>query len=1087
MAFAFTLPFYAFKLRFPAKDHYVLRPLTEAQAVRVGKSLESLALQYQDKFQKEVLHQGSAGALMDAMPGTEFEKEVLEMPFAAAKDGFSYPAFDMEVDYFYCRRGDTLWAIAPATGVEASADDAEALAQTLRNNIRIYFTKTRRLLAVQGIVSALWHESIELLRTEISLQAPAPAELDQAREEKTRQLLSDAATPLVAKRREAFGMEQELEQMTRALQYNFGRSLLIVGPNGSGKSALITEAIRLWKAAGHPGAIWETTASTLIKEMTRDTGWQYNLANLCRELTRSGDRLYVRNLMELFEVGRYAGNEVSMAEYLRNWLSRAEIFLISECTEEELHRIDLISPNYSSFFTVVRIQAPGETALESIITSKVELLAGDKKRNIEPGAVREAMVLHRRFNPYSGMPGKVIRFLESIVRAPSGQGKSSGGYLTKDTVIQYFCEETGIPARMLDEKVPLDPDELRAYFKRNVFGQDHAANIITAMLVKEKARLSNKHKPIASFLFAGPTGVGKTELAKVLAEVVFGDRNRLVRFDMSEFSGPDAIMRLTGAGDADGLLSSAVRRSPFCVLLFDEIEKGHPAFYDQLLQILGEGRLTDSRGKLVNFCSTIIILTSNIGAEVMKRRPIGMSRNQAALSDITGHYQRAVEQFFRAELVNRFDEIVPFNALDAASIRHVVRREIELLRRREGIRFRRMSLQIEDEVLEFLGEKGFDPQYGARFLQRTLRDRLVLPMAGQLSAQDVHDHLEVHIGMDSEKNEPAIRVEASPLSLELLIEELQHANMANQAANLRRYATKVEDGFAFREALSEWSWLEDMRKRSEQNFWRNSQYTSTYHALSQLKMQQETLMAEIETIENEASLIYLDEIPADLELPTRIKDWEARFAGFKRSLAAYMRPQHMECRLGIYGQNLDRVTRMYRDLFETLGAEYKAFGVWHRDAWYNEEILLPSAGPEEPPLRKRREEYLYVELDDALAPERNRPEAKDQLVGIEFRLKGELVFDLFAGENGYQLWTDEHKTEWKYFVQVQTCPEFQTPNRIHRKDFFKGNARRVVKPGQYKDTPYEIEVEEDVNAFTGLIVDKCRKRLAAAIDEAVMD
>lgn len=1082
MAYAFTLPFYAFKLHFPAKDNAVLRPLADAEAVRVANSFQALAKQYQERFQKEVLDKGNSGALMEIRPGAAFEKSTLSLPFPASKDRFSYPEFEVELEYFYCRRGNTWWAIEPATGVEASADNSESLAGSLENNIRTFFTQAQRFLNVQGIVSALWYDSIELLHKDIGLQALTPAEVNQVEEEKKRQIVSDAAIPMQAKRREAFGMETELEQIIKAMQLSFGRSLLLVGPNGCGKSTLIAEAVRQWKAAGNQSKVWETTASMLIKEMSRDTGWEYNLANLCKELTRTSDKLYVRNLMELFEVGRYAGNDVSMAEYLHHWLSRAEIFMISECTTEEKHRIDLINPAFTSSFNIVNIQVPGDAALERTVKEKVELLAGDKKRKMEAEAVREAIVLHNRFNPNSGMPGKVIRFLEGIVKTPADHGP-----VTRDTVVRYFCEETGIPPKILDTNVPLDEEELKAHFKKNIFGQDHVADLITAMLVKEKARLSKKGKPIASFLFAGPTGVGKTELAKVLAEVVFGDRNRMVRFDMSEFSDAGAVARLCGIGDADGLLTSAVRRSPFCLILFDEIEKGHPAFYDQLLQILGEGRLTDTRGRLVNFCSTIIILTTNIGAEMMKRRPIGIGKNHISVTDISEHYKREVERSFRAELVNRFDEILPFHGLDPGAIRHVVRREIEQLRKREGIRFRRMSLKIEDDLVEFLGKKGFNPQYGARFMQRVLREQLLLPLAEELSEQDVHDHLEVRISLDKDKAGPHIEVEASPLSLELLIEELQHANMANQAANLRRQASRLDDGFAFREALSELSMLEESRRRSDRSFWTDPKNAALYHALTQIKTRQQELIAEIGALEEKASLIFLSESQADLELPTQLKGWEARFADFKRSLAAYILPEHMECRLGIYGQNPGKVTRMYLGLFDALGAEYKAVGVWHRDTWYNEEILLPSADPGEPPLRKRREEYLYARLDDALAPERSRPDPKDQLAGVEFLLKGELVFDLFAGENGFQGWTDEHKTEWKYFVQVQTSPLFQTPNRMHRKDFFKGNARRVVKPGQHKDTPYEIELEEDADVFFGLIVNKCLKRLALAIDEAVMD
>jgi ATP-dependent Clp protease ATP-binding subunit ClpA len=376
-----------------------------------------------------------------------------------------------------------------------------------------------------------------------------------------------------------------------------------------GKTALIWEIARQSEQRGVEGRIWETTASILIKELTKQTGWQDNLSFLCQELTKTRDMLFIRNLMELFEVGKYEGNDMAIADFLRAYLSRGEITLISECTDEEMALIELRSPNYLTFFQIIRLEEPREE-LERIILRKVLSIAQSRKMDISEEAIREVIRLNRRFLPYSGMPGKPIRFLESLLIT---EKKRSA--ITRQEVIRYFCEESGMPAFIIDPQVPMHAAEVRRRFNSSVFGQERAVDVVVDRITFVKTALTRTGQPIASLLFVGPTGVGKTEMAKVLAEFMFGSRDRLTRFDMSEFSSPYAVMRLIGTGYfSDGLLTSAVRREPFSVILFDEIEKAHSSFNDLLLQILSEGRLTDSQGKLVNFCSAIIIMTSNLGA-----------------------------------------------------------------------------------------------------------------------------------------------------------------------------------------------------------------------------------------------------------------------------------------------------------------------------------------------------------------------------------------------------------------------------------------------------------------------------------------
>ncbi len=1083
MAYYFTLPFHAFRLRFPAKEDIVIKPLAEADVVRVGQSLEALAEQFREALQYKVLNEGYMSPILDLAHFTDFQQDSLEVHFPAALDGFSYPEFSLDMDYFYTQQHGHWWGIVPVTGVEASADTPGLLRKILSDNTRIYFTRTRRLTALQGVVSAVWFEGVELLKRDIGFSGPTPTEVERMQQEKKALLLQNAAAELLVERSELFGMEAELEQVLRAMDNTFGRSILLVGPNGSGKSALISNAALKWKKAGRVGKIWETTASLLIKELTRETGWQHNLGLICRELTQTGDWLYVRSLMELFEVGRYIGNDVSIGEFLRHYLSRGEIALIGECTPEELQLIEVMSPNYASFFSVVKVNPPESKALELIVGRKSEMLAGDRRIRIAPEAVREAIALHHRFNPYSGMPGKVIRFLEAVIKEPAA-GRTT---ITKAEITRRFCEESGIPAMMVDDGVPFDMEYALDKFRNNVFGQENAVELTLSMLVKDKVRLSRPRKPIASFLFVGPTGVGKTELAKVLAEFVFGDRNRINRFDMSEYSGYDALLRLTGAGNADGLLTSAVRREPFSVLLFDEIEKANPAFLSLLLQILDSGRLTDNKGRLVNFCSTIIIMTSNIGASTLKRPPIGMT-SRSSPSDLKDHYKSAVEKEFPPELVNRFDEIIPFNALDSVSIRHVVDREVGLLRSREGIRYRRMTLKLDTAVLDFLGEKGFDPQYGARYLQRAMRERLVLPLSKALNAEDADDELNVHIKLDPVTREPVIHAEADPLSLELLIETLQEANMANLASQYRRQAQGLEDGYLFREIASNWYLLEDQRKRAGSDFWSDSRNAASYTKLGRLIERQKQAVEDIERIENEAVLSFLGEQPAEAHLQQSLATWMKAYEDFQKELLAAVRPEYNKCLFCLCGQDMAPLVRFYLGLFKAHDIHYTAKGIWLRDAYYNEEITVDLDDPAESAIRKKREAYLYEPVRDPKHPLLDRPARDDHLVGLLFELSAPLVFVKMLGEGGFQQWVFPESKPCKYFVGVSTPLDTAqpAPPGVHRRNFFKSNPRRTVTLDMQRDTAYDIEHKGDLEGFMDLVSEKWEQRLADEIRAALV-
>jgi ATP-dependent Clp protease ATP-binding subunit ClpB len=282
---------------------------------------------------------------------------------------------------------------------------------------------------------------------------------------------------------------------------------------------------------------------------------------------------------------------------------------------------------------------------------------------------------------------------------------------------------------------------------KRVVGQDEAVRIVSDAVRRGRAGLSAPNRPIGSFLFLGPTGVGKTELAKALAEFLFDDEGALIRIDMSEYGERHAVARLIGAPpgyvgyEEGGALTEAIRRRPYAVILFDEVEKAHPDVFHIFLQILDDGRLTDSQGRTVSFTNAIVVFTSNLGTErIQKARAeeMGIVRDEIFA---------LLRQHFRPELLNRIDEIVIFHTLGMTEIRRIVDLQIDALQKLLDARGARIVLT--DGAKDALGQMGYDPEYGARPLKRTIQREVQNPLARMLLSGDVRPGQTVHLDRSS--------------------------------------------------------------------------------------------------------------------------------------------------------------------------------------------------------------------------------------------------------------------------------------------------------------------------------------------------
>ena len=340
--------------------------------------------------------------------------------------------------------------------------------------------------------------------------------------------------------------------------------------------------------------------------------------------------------------------------------------------------------------------------------------------------------------------GRIPELEKKLAAVEASATSSTGETVTADNIAQVVSRWTGVPVdRMLEgEKDKLL--KMEEMLGKRVVGQAPAVRAVSTAVRRARAGLQDPNRPIGSFMFLGPTGVGKTELAKALAEYLFDDENAIIRMDMSEYMERHSVARLIGAPpgyvgyDEGGSLTEAVRRRPYQVVLFDEIEKAHPDVFNVLLQVLDDGRLTDGQGRTVDFRNTLIIMTSNIGAEYLVSQPEG--QNTSAVRDQVMNLVRA---HFRPEFLNRVDEIILFHRLQKNEMGRIV--EIQFTRLQKLLEDRKIELSLDAKARDWLADKGWDPAYGARPLKRVIQRSVQDPLAEMILAGDVRDGSQVNI------------------------------------------------------------------------------------------------------------------------------------------------------------------------------------------------------------------------------------------------------------------------------------------------------------------------------------------------------
>jgi ATP-dependent Clp protease ATP-binding subunit ClpC len=518
--------------------------------------------------------------------------------------------------------------------------------------------------------------------------------------------------------------DEACETLLRLLRQNPPRSIALIGDAGVGKSALINELAYRLAEPEYGWRVLRVSPSDFMSGTKYLGEWETKVRDLIQAISKPRRiLLYVPKLSDLSAAGVWSKSDSSVATALAPYLDDGSVVVLGESTPEEFERGLGKIPSLRRLFDQVLVAEPDVDHTRRILAA----IRDEGGSSISDELLTQILEVSTQFLSHICRPGNAVGLLQAAMK----HEKASSSVAFRN-VLDSLSRSTGIPADLLDESVPLRQEQARAFFESKVIGQERAVEAIVDLVTLIKAGLTDPHRPFGVFMFAGPTGVGKTELARALAEFIFGDVSRLKRFDMSEFANQEGFTRLIGTPFENGLLTDAVRQHPFSVVLLDEIEKSHLNVFDLCLQIFDAGRLTDGRGRTVDFRRTIIILTTNVGATTGL---LGFGAKDAtAAGPARDKTSTELSRFFRAEFLNRLDRIIQFEPLSLEVAEQIARKEIQSVLLRSGIKNRELVVEIDPSIVSLIVKEGYSPRFGARPLKRTVEKLLLLPLARSISS-----------------------------------------------------------------------------------------------------------------------------------------------------------------------------------------------------------------------------------------------------------------------------------------------------------------------------------------------------------------
>jgi len=541
------------------------------------------------------------------------------------------------------------------------------------------------------------------------------------------------------------GRDSELEEMITVLARKFKANVLMVGDPGVGKTAIIDGLAQQIHADNVPeflkGAeVWGVEIGSLLAGCKYRGEFEEKFEEVINALkTKKNCVLFIDEAHTMMGAGTSGSSSLDFANMIKPAITSSNLKVIASTTWEEYYESFERDRALMRRFHRVSIGEPDDATTEQILIGISPRLESFHDVMIDTEAMMAAVDLSGRYVHDRKNPDKSIDLLDGACAAQRVKDQGTVT-VTKDMIMAQVSRVTGVPMDRLQNERSVKIVELESNVKQLLYGQNEAVDTVLERVYINFSGIGNPKKPVASFLFLGPTGTGKTELAKLLAENL---DMQLLKYDMSEFQEKHSIASLIGAppgyvGFDDGnvgggKLISDVSKNPFSILLFDEIEKAHPDVVNIMLQMLDEAKITSSGGKSVDVKNCIIIMTSNLGARDNETNNIGFGK----LLEKSGEEDRAMKEFFKPELRNRIDAVCKFNKLDQLAIKKVVLKFTKELQ--QSLYAKNIKLTFADHVIDMLAQKGYDPKMGARPLSRKIDELIRVPLSKKILFEQIKD------------------------------------------------------------------------------------------------------------------------------------------------------------------------------------------------------------------------------------------------------------------------------------------------------------------------------------------------------------
>ena len=522
------------------------------------------------------------------------------------------------------------------------------------------------------------------------------------------------------------GWREALALAESTLRQDPPRSLLVSGEPLVGKTSFLR--LLAQRLAADDWSVFEASGADLQADQVYIGQLEGRIRQVVDELAK-GHKLiwYIPDIVQVAMSGRHSGQSATMLDQIMPAIGAGRLIVWCEATAKGTARLVQLKPSLRGLFETVTLEPLSPAASLFVVRDVIAEMDSWENIQFDPDCAKIALDTACQYLGTSGLPGSALFLLKLTAMRAEQTGESIPARRVLETLSQF----SGLPVSMLDTREQLDLKSIRDFFTARVIGQDEAVEAMIARIAMLKAGLNDPNKPIGVFLLAGPTGTGKTELAKAVSEFLFGSVERMIRLDMSEFQTHEAISKILGQSSASAIeadsLISRVRKQPFSVVLLDEFEKSHSNVWDLFLQAFDEGRLTDAMGQVADLRHCLIILTSNLGATAHRSMGLGFAPQADEFSK--DQVLRAISLTYRPEFRNRLDKIIVFQPLTRDLMRGILKKELAALLERRGLKDRAWAIEWESSALEFLLEKGFSPEMGARPLKRAIDQYLVAPLA----------------------------------------------------------------------------------------------------------------------------------------------------------------------------------------------------------------------------------------------------------------------------------------------------------------------------------------------------------------------